>query len=468
MRGERVTQRMGMQVPIDVGDTHVFLDDAPDRALRQPPPGIIEEDRFSVRVSPATPPIRLFQELLAHRPVFFKGFLGLGPVGNDAFLAAFASDAENAFFLFHVGKIEAGEFADAQSSGIKKFEERPVAAKQQAFSGSPLLAWQIRGGRGCHPFFGTHPARSRLSDPAKLIEKTVHLFGREHRRDALRQLGRWNQTRRTLLQMAFADAILEERTQSRKLPGDRTLPKAAVVEMRYEFANHRVRNSSESGRPGSGRREIRDKLFEVPAIVQNRMRRGILHRLKVLKILRNRLNHSQPQLRGKRPEYSIDAHKSAESKITGLFLRCSWSGLCRHGHRSFFRLRLRLSFGNQLLPIAAFLEAGVDGADLGPLLDDERRAALRARLGDGHVRGSEIAIRITGTTVENTRASAAAFAGAAAADEFPFVALRAFDAHGDRPRVLALRIAGASDELAEAAVHFSSSGSSGWCAMRVP
>ncbi len=96
----------------------------------------------------------------------------------------------------------------------------------------------------------------------------------------------------------------------------------------------------------------------------------------------------------------------------------------------------------------------MDGADLGPLLDDERRAALRARLRDRHVRGGEIAIRVTGTTVENTRASAAAFAGAAAADEFSFVALRAFDAHGYGPRVLALRIAGASDEFTEAAVFF--------------
>jgi len=38
MRGERVTQRMWMQIPIDIGHAHVFLDDAPDGALRQPRP----------------------------------------------------------------------------------------------------------------------------------------------------------------------------------------------------------------------------------------------------------------------------------------------------------------------------------------------------------------------------------------------------------------------------------------------
>src|SRR5437879_7654337 len=65
-----------------------------------------------------------------------------------------------------------------------------------------------------------------------------------------------------------------------------------------------------------------------------------------------------------------------------------------------------------------------------------------------------MAIRVTGAAVEDARASTAAFARAAASHEFAFVALRAFDAHGDRPRVLALWIAGAADKLAEAAVFF--------------
>src|SRR5260370_36790769 len=113
MRRERVTQRMRMQVPVDVGNANVFFDDAPDGALPKAPARIIEEDRLGVRPLPATRPARLFQELFAQRPVFFQGFLSLCPVRNNAFLAALASDAQNAFFLLHVGKIETGELADA-------------------------------------------------------------------------------------------------------------------------------------------------------------------------------------------------------------------------------------------------------------------------------------------------------------------------------------------------------------------
>src|SRR5260221_9591953 len=94
------------------------------------------------------------------------------------------------------------------------------------------------------------------------------------------------------------------------------------------------------------------------------------------------------------------------------------------------------------------------GADLGALFNNERRAALWARLGNRNERRGEIAIRITRAAIENAGTAPAAFASAAAAHEFAFGALRAFDAHGDRPRVLALRIAGAADEFAKAAVLF--------------
>ena len=101
-------------------------------------------------------------------------------------------------------------------------------------------------------------------------------------------------------------------------------------------------------------------------------------------------------------------------------------------------------------PIAAILDAGAEVALLRALLDDERRAALRTWLVDGLVRSGEIAVWITAAAVEN---SATAFAArGAATDKFAFVALGAFDAERDRPRVLAFRIAGAADEFAEAAV----------------
>src|SRR5467141_4462617 len=140
---------MRVQVPIYVGHANVFLDDAPDGALRETPARIVEEYCFSLRPLAATRPIRLLQELFAQRPVFFQRFLGFCSVRNDALLVALAADAEHAFLLLHVGKIEAGELADAQSRGVKKFQERPVAAKEQTFPGSHgtiPLGWRIHGG----------------------------------------------------------------------------------------------------------------------------------------------------------------------------------------------------------------------------------------------------------------------------------------------------------------------------------
>ena len=88
------------------------------------------------------------------------------------------------------------------------------------------------------------------------------------------------------------------------------------------------------------------------------------------------------------------------------------------------------------------------------LFDDEGRVALRARLGDGHVRSGEIAIGVARATVENARAAAATFSGAAALHKFAITALRAFDAHGDGASVFALGIVGTADEVAVAAVFF--------------
>src|SRR5580700_3740818 len=121
----------------------------------------------------------------------------------------------------------------------------------------------------------------------------------------------------------------------------------------------------------------------------------------------------------------------------------------------FFRLNLRRrGFGSKLLPVAAFFQAGTDGANLGSLFNDKWRATLGARLGQGHVWRREIAIGIARAAVEDARTAATAFSGAAAADEFAILALGTLDAHGDRARVLALRIAGAADEFAETAVLF--------------
>src|SRR5260370_42493377 len=55
MSGERVTQRMRMQVPVDVGDAHIFLDDAPYGTLGEAPARIVEKDCLRLRPRPTGP-----------------------------------------------------------------------------------------------------------------------------------------------------------------------------------------------------------------------------------------------------------------------------------------------------------------------------------------------------------------------------------------------------------------------------
>src|SRR6266853_1930936 len=132
-----------------------------------------------------------------------------------------------------------------------------------------------------------------------------------------------------------------------------------------------------------------------------------------------------------------------------LQLNGATSGLRANWRRGFFRLR-RHRIGYHRFPVAAFLHTSAHDPDLGLLFHDERRATLRARLRQRHMWASVIAVRIPRAPIENAGTPAPALARAAPPHKFAFIAFRAFDAHGDRPRVLALRIAGATDELAEA------------------
>src|SRR5713226_5418113 len=260
-----------------------------------------------MRSWPCNRTVRLLKEVFAHRPIFVQRFLSLGPIGNDAFLAALAANAQNALFLLHVHKIEARELTYTQARSVKQLQQCPVAPKEQTFSGSygtALRGWRIRGGllRKRPVPVGSRAAAERGSfRPAQLIEEAVHFFRGEHRRDALRQLRRGNKTRGVFLQMSLTHAVLEERAQGRKFPRDRTLLEALIVEMRDEFTNQGMRDASESRWPDPRRRQIYKKLFEVPAVVQNGMRRGILHRLKVLEIFRYRFFHSPLLLQGRDP-----------------------------------------------------------------------------------------------------------------------------------------------------------------------
>jgi hypothetical protein len=137
MRGERVAERVGVQVPIHVDEADVFLDDAAYGTLGEAAANVIEEDGFGVRgiamAAAATGGVQ--EEFFAERPILVEGFLGFGAVGDDAFLVAFAADAEDTFFLVKVGVIEAGEFADAKAGGVEEFKESAIAAEEEGFVG---------------------------------------------------------------------------------------------------------------------------------------------------------------------------------------------------------------------------------------------------------------------------------------------------------------------------------------------
>src|SRR6202050_2978476 len=102
------------------------------------------------------------------------------------------------------------------------------------------------------------------------------------------------------------------------------------------------------------------------------------------------------------------------------------------------------------LPIASFFHAGTEVAGLRALFDDKRRAAFRAGFVERFVRRSVVAIGIAAATVKD--AAAPAPFGRTAADEFSFSAFRAFDSERDGPRIFALWIIFTTDAIPEAAL----------------
>ena len=132
MGSEGVAQGVGVQVPVHVGEANIFLDDAAHGALGEAAAGVIKKDGFGVRgTTAAASGAGLQQQLVTNGPVSFEGFLGFAAVRDDALLVTFAADAQHFFAAIQVGEIKAGKFADAETRGVKKFEEGAVAAQQQ-------------------------------------------------------------------------------------------------------------------------------------------------------------------------------------------------------------------------------------------------------------------------------------------------------------------------------------------------
>src|SRR5438309_1358119 len=105
MSGESMPQRVWMQVPVDVDQAHVLLDDAADGTLAQPAPGVIEKHRLRMRIAVAKGYVRLLPKLFPHRPVFLQRFLRFFSVRNDSFFVSLAAHPQHALLLLDVQQI---------------------------------------------------------------------------------------------------------------------------------------------------------------------------------------------------------------------------------------------------------------------------------------------------------------------------------------------------------------------------
>src|SRR5579884_4179625 len=110
-----------------------------------------------------------------------------------------------------------------------------------------------------------------------MVEEIVHLLRGEDGRDALWELGGGDQARRRFAQPPFPHAVLEKGTNGGELARDGAFFESLLMQMRDKFADESVRDGRERWRYGARRREIGQKLFQVLAVVEDSVRRGIPH-----------------------------------------------------------------------------------------------------------------------------------------------------------------------------------------------
>ena len=108
-----------------------------------------------------------------------------------------------------------------------------------------------------------------------MVEEAADLFGGEDAGDALGELGSGDKARRVFAEQAFADAELEEGTESGELAGDGGFFEAVVVEMSDKFADKEMIDVHEGGRFAGGRGGVGEELFEVALIVALGVRGGV-------------------------------------------------------------------------------------------------------------------------------------------------------------------------------------------------
>ena len=110
MRGERVAQRVRMQVPVHVGEPRVTFHELADGFAGQTPSAMIQEHGLGAGLG-----ARMLEKLGAQRQVSFQRLLRFRTVRNHAFLAPFAQDAKHLSRAVEVSDSEPDEFADPKS-----------------------------------------------------------------------------------------------------------------------------------------------------------------------------------------------------------------------------------------------------------------------------------------------------------------------------------------------------------------
>ena len=196
MRGVTVAEFVGREFRIESGAREVTLEAGLNdtRLNRSRRAGGGPEDRFVAG--------RNFAERF---PIMMDRLEGVIADRRDAFLFAFAANADEALGSVEIFNAQAAEFADAETAGINRFENGGVAEVNRAID---VFAFLLRG----FALFGEFEDRR--------VEQRVHLLCGEEAGEAAFEFGELDVFNRRSGDNAATDEKLVERTQRGKAKAD--------------------------------------------------------------------------------------------------------------------------------------------------------------------------------------------------------------------------------------------------------
>src|SRR5580704_16433565 len=129
MRGERMAERMWMQIPFHLHHARIFFHDGADGPRFETRAAHAEEHGFGIA---AFRP--LGANLIAHRPVRSQRLKRLITERNDTFFPALAEYANNLAALVNIAKTQPGKLAHTNARGVKQLENGTIAFQNQQFA----------------------------------------------------------------------------------------------------------------------------------------------------------------------------------------------------------------------------------------------------------------------------------------------------------------------------------------------